>query len=102
MLAGKGLVVARLLVLLGTVNVLLVEPAEHTDYGKWWKDFLSSGSERSWFDHWNPFLQVKFDELSRLAEEDPDKPPYKVSMVGDSTMRHQFGAMCAYLAEREG
>lgn len=48
-------------------------------------------------------MQAKFDELSELAESEENKDePFLVVMSGDSTMKHQWGAMCGFLAEREG
>ena len=59
-------------------------------------------------------MQAKFEELAMIAEsdaarevaaargEDPSAKPYRILMVGDSTMRHQFGAVCGFLAERPG
>lgn len=59
-------------------------------------------------------MQAKFDELAAIAEseasravaasrgDDPSSTPYRILMVGDSTMKHQFGAACGFLAERPG
>lgn len=48
-------------------------------------------------------MQAKFDELSEIAEnEGKPEHPFRVVMWGDSTMKHQFGAVCGFLAEREG
>lgn len=47
-------------------------------------------------------MQAKFDEISRIAEAQVNKTEsFRVLMVGDSTMRHQFGAMCAFLGENQ-
>ena len=49
-------------------------------------------------------MQAKLDVLAEIAEEREDSKtdPYRVLMVGDSTMRHQFGAICGFMGEREG
>lgn len=59
-------------------------------------------------------MQAKFNELAVIAESeasravaasrgnDPSSTPYRILMVGDSTMKHQFGAACGFLAERHG
>lgn len=53
-------------------------------------------------------MQTKLDELSQLAEaeatlaEGKRLKPYQVLMVGDSTIRHQYGAICGFLGERKG
>ena len=48
-------------------------------------------------------MQGKIDELVEIAEAREDaKEYYRVTMVGDSTMEHQYGVVCSFLAEREG
>ena len=49
-------------------------------------------------------MQAKLDNLAAIAEEreDTQTNPYLVLMVGDSTMSHQFGSVCGFMAEREG
>lgn len=48
-------------------------------------------------------MQAKIDELALIAEAQEDATePFRVMMVGDSTMEHQYGVVCAFLAEREG
>lgn len=49
-------------------------------------------------------IQPRIDALAALAEAEgkDGSPPYLVTMVGDSTMMHQHGAMCSFLAERPG
>ena len=39
-----------------------------------------------------------------IAEEreGTETDPYLVFMVGDSTMSHQYGAICAFMGERDG
>ncbi|CAM9288323.1 unnamed protein product [Scytosiphon promiscuus] len=70
----------------------------------WWKAFLSSEDGLSWFDPWNRVIQAKLDVMATIAEQrDRDETePFRVLMVGDSTMSHQFGAVCAFMGEREG
>lgn len=47
-------------------------------------------------------MQAKFDELSRIVEAQVNKTDsFRVLMVGDSTIKHQFGAMCAFLGESQ-
>lgn len=51
----------------------------------------------------NPVMQARIGQLAEIAEAREDKTePFRVMMVGDSTMEHQYGAMCSYLGEREG
>lgn len=50
----------------------------------------------------NTPMQAKFDQLAALAEMEDKAQPYRIVMMGDSTMKHQFGAMCAFLGERPG
>ena len=49
-------------------------------------------------------MQAKLDTLAVIAEEreDTQTDPYRVLMVGDSTMSHQYGAICGFMGEREG
>lgn len=47
-------------------------------------------------------MQAKFDELVEIAEAENKEKPFRILMVGDSTMKHQFGSMCGFLGEREG
>ena len=48
-------------------------------------------------------MQAKIDELARIVEAREDNSEYfRVMMVGDSTMEHQYGAVCSFLGEREG
>lgn len=39
---------------------------------------------------------------TRLDNNQNHREPYRVTMVGDSTMMQQFGVICAFLAERAG
>ena len=50
----------------------------------------------------NHFMQAKLDVLAAIAEErdDTETNSYRVLMVGDSTMSHQFGSICGFMAER--
>ncbi|CAM9288249.1 unnamed protein product [Scytosiphon promiscuus] len=85
--------------------LIFAQPCEHDVLcAKWWKEYLSSSDGLSWFDPWNPFMQAKLDVMAAIAEQrGHDKTePFRVLMVGDSTMSHQFGAMCAFIGEREG
>ena len=51
----------------------------------------------------NPLMQRRVDELAVIAEAREDTTDYfRVMMVGDSTMEHQYGVVCAFLGEREG
>ncbi len=52
----------------------------------------------------NKVIQGKLDALAVIAEQrGADKTdPFRVLMVGDSTMSHQYGAICGFMAEREG
>lgn len=49
-------------------------------------------------------MQAKLDLLASIAEEreDTETEPFRVLMIGDSTMSHQFGAICGFMGEREG
>lgn len=48
-------------------------------------------------------MQARIDELAEIAEAREDKAEsFRVMMIGDSTMEHQFGAVCSFLGEREG
>lgn len=54
----------------------------------------------------NKTVQAKIDQLVEVVEGqrevDPTLSPYQVWMVGDSTMRHQYSALCSFLGERQG
>lgn len=51
----------------------------------------------------NCAIQAKIDELVQIAEAREDTADYfRVMMVGDSTMEHQFGVVCSFLGERAG
>lgn len=50
----------------------------------------------------NTVIQAKLDELAEIVEAENKTDPFRVLMAGDSTMKHQFGAICAFLGEREG
>ncbi|CAM9324458.1 unnamed protein product, partial [Ectocarpus sp. 12 AP-2014] len=48
---------------------------------------------------------AKLDVLAALVENQQGgrrEKPFRVLMVGDSTMRHQYGALCGFMGEREG
>ncbi|CAN0256736.1 unnamed protein product [Pylaiella littoralis] len=79
-------------------------PSDDVVVGDWWKEFLSGEEGNSWFDSWNHVVQAKFDVLASIAEEreHTETEPYRVLMVGDSTMGHQFGAVCGFMGERGG
>lgn len=48
-------------------------------------------------------MQARIDELAVIAEARGDTTDYfRVMMVGDSTMEHQYGVVCSFLGEREG
>lgn len=59
-------------------------------------------------------VQPRIDKLAALAEADRNggdasssggggtQQPFRVAMVGDSTMMQQHGVICAFLAERAG
>lgn len=59
-------------------------------------------------------VQPRIDELAALAEAERNEgdasrgdeggtlQPFRVAMVGDSTMMQQHGVICAFLAERAG
>lgn len=50
-------------------------------------------------------VQPRIDRVAAIAEAERtgrSDEPFRVTMVGDSTMMHQHGAMCAFLAERPG
>ncbi|CAN0083842.1 unnamed protein product [Ectocarpus sp. 6 AP-2014] len=85
------------------VNVL-GEPCNEVVCGYWWKNYLSGEDGNAWFDSWNKFMQAKLDLLASIAEEreDTETEPFRVLMIGDSTMSHQFGAICGFMGEREG
>ncbi|CAM9442635.1 unnamed protein product, partial [Scytosiphon promiscuus] len=86
-----------------------------------WKEFLSVGGDggASWFARWNAMAQPRIDELAALAEAEAAEngrngiggdtgidgngghaEPFRVAMVGDSTMMQQHGVICAFLGER--
>eukprot|EP00903_Cladosiphon_okamuranus_P016927 g15603.t1 len=48
-------------------------------------------------------MQGKLDTLAAIAEdrENTKTEPYRVLMAGDSTMSHQFGAICGFMGERD-
>ncbi|CAN0256673.1 unnamed protein product [Pylaiella littoralis] len=79
-------------------------PSDDVVLGGWWKEFLSSEEGNSWFDSWNHVIQAKLDVVASIAEEreHTETEPYRVLMVGDSTMSHQFGVICSFMGEREG
>ncbi|CAN0433950.1 unnamed protein product, partial [Ectocarpus fasciculatus] len=83
---------------------VLAEPCNEVVCGYWWKKYLSSEDGNAWFDSWNKFMQAKLDVLASIAEEraDTETEPFRVLMIGDSTMSHQFGAICGFMGEREG
>eukprot|EP00903_Cladosiphon_okamuranus_P016931 g15607.t1 len=99
----------RISMAIATLLLCVVRNADSEDCyepcANWWKKYLSSEEGNSWFDQWNTFIQAKLDVLAVIAEEreeDTQTEPYRVLMVGDSTMRHQFGSLCGFMAEREG
>lgn len=48
-------------------------------------------------------MQAKFHELSAMVEaEEGKEESFRVLMVGDSTMKHQFGVLCSFLGENKG
>ncbi len=49
-------------------------------------------------------MQAKLDVLAEVTErrEPAETDPYVVLMVGDSTMSHQYGALCGFVGQREG
>lgn len=50
-------------------------------------------------------IQPRLDRLVAIAEAEGGEgttEPFRVAMVGDSTMMHQNGGICAFLAERPG
>ncbi|CAN0429265.1 unnamed protein product [Ectocarpus fasciculatus] len=52
-------------------------------------------------------MQPKLDVLAAMVEDQDQQgtsseKPFRVLMVGDSTMSHQYGAICAFMGEREG
>lgn len=51
-------------------------------------------------------MQPRIDALAAIAEaeglEGGNTEPFRVSMVGDSTMMQQHGVICAFLGERAG
>ena len=40
--------------------------------------------------------------MAAARGDDPSAKPYRILMVEDSTMKHQFGAVCGFLVERPG
>ncbi|CAN0180010.1 unnamed protein product [Pylaiella littoralis] len=72
-----------------------------------WKTFFTQGKRRdtTWWIGWNSMIQPRIDELAALVESDREKShsgPFRVTMVGDSTMMQQHGAVCSFLGERPG
>ncbi|CAM9213547.1 unnamed protein product, partial [Laminaria digitata] len=48
-------------------------------------------------------MQARIDQLALIAEAREDTTePFRVMMVGDSTMEHQYGTICSFLGERGG
>ncbi|CAM9179910.1 unnamed protein product [Ectocarpus sp. 12 AP-2014] len=73
--------------------------------GAHWKKYLTSEDGNAWFEPWNHVMQAKLDVLAALVENQQGgrrEKPFRVLMVGDSTMRHQYGALCGFMGEREG
>ncbi|CAN0137112.1 unnamed protein product [Ectocarpus sp. 6 AP-2014] len=115
------LVVTTLASVLAACGVLVMRPAgvdaQPDKYmsGAQWKNFLSSGvGGDTWFTRWNSMVQPRIDKLAALAEAERNggdasssggrgtQQPFRVAMVGDSTMMQQHGVICAFLAERVG
>ncbi|CAM9449902.1 unnamed protein product [Ectocarpus sp. 12 AP-2014] len=92
------------LLLQASRHTVLAEPCNEVVCGYWWKNYLSGEDGNAWFDSWNKFMQAKLDLLASIAEEreDTETEPFRVLMIGDSTMSHQFGAICGFMGEREG
>ncbi|CAM9373258.1 unnamed protein product [Ectocarpus sp. 12 AP-2014] len=73
--------------------------------GAHWKKYLTSEDGNAWFKPWNHVMQAKLDVLAALVENQQGgrrEKPFRVLMVGDSTMRHQYGALYGFMGEREG
>ena len=52
-------------------------------------------------------IQARIDQLAAIAEAEGRErgnaaEPFRVTMVGDSTMMQQYGVVCAFLGERPG
>ena len=48
-------------------------------------------------------MQNRIDDLAKIAEAREDTTDYfRVMMVGDSTMEHQYGNICSFFGERKG
>ncbi|CAM9845759.1 unnamed protein product [Ectocarpus sp. 12 AP-2014] len=77
--------------------------------GGHWKEYLTSEKGNAWFEPWNHVMQAKLDVLAAIVEDEQEsssstssEKPFRVLMVGDSTMSHQYGAICGFMGEREG
>ncbi|CAN0390024.1 unnamed protein product [Pylaiella littoralis] len=75
--------------------------------GGTWKARMSrvDGVGSSWWGRWNSMIQPRIDELVAVLESDRERNhswPFRVTMVGDSTMMHQHGVVCGFLGERPG
>eukprot|EP00903_Cladosiphon_okamuranus_P010026 g9508.t1 len=91
--------------------------AQHEKYatGERWKISLNQGT-KGWFSRWDAMVQPRIDQLiaaiaasetltsTRGGEGNPgdNAEPFRVALVGDSTMMMQSGVICAFLAERPG
>ncbi|CAB1104567.1 unnamed protein product [Ectocarpus sp. CCAP 1310/34] len=115
------LVCTTLSSMLATCGMLVMLPAgldaQSDKYmsGAQWKNFLESGvGGDTWFTRWNAMVQPRIDKLAALAETERNwgdasssggrgtQQPFRVAMIGDSTMMQQHGVICAFLAERAG
>eukprot|EP00752_Nemacystus_decipiens_P015670 g13984.t1 len=118
LVGGIAAAAAAVVGLLASVARLPNAAAQPEKYmnGAQWKAFLAASREDgpSWFARWNTMVQPRIDQLVALAESERDGKgvgdvdadgggePFRLTLVGDSTMMQQHGVLCAFLGERPG